>query len=75
MGLSAVMNIHMQTSKLDSLCISVSIVHALSMTLHVLTTVEIQKLFYLLPGVKKNLDNVVFCFRFSIPFFFLPNVG
>jgi len=56
MGLSAVMNIHMQTSKLDSLCISVSIVHALSMILHVLTTVEIQKFFfYLFPGVKRNL--------------------
>ena len=46
MGLSAVMNIHMQTSKLDSLCISVSTVHVLSMILHVLTTVEIQKLFF-----------------------------
>ena len=57
MGLSAVMNIHMQTSKLDSLCISVSTVHVLSMILHVLTTVEIQKLFffYLFPGVKRNL--------------------
>lgn len=49
MGLSAVMNIHMQTSKLDSLCISVSTVHVLSMILHVLTTVEIQKLFFFLP--------------------------
>lgn len=59
MGLSAVMNIHMQTSKLDSLCISVSIVHALSMTLHVLTTVEIQKFFLPFARCEKKLSQIM----------------
>lgn len=43
MRLSAVMNVHMQTSKLDRLCISVSIIHALNMILNILATVKIQK--------------------------------
>ena len=43
MCLSAIMNVRMQTSKLDSLGISVSIMHALSMILNILATVKIQK--------------------------------